>query len=283
MNARPENIDFETGEVFDDPVDSRSPLQIARSELAAFKFKLIETVAADPWLKKAPCTEAIVVYLSFVSIDKRTLKPTPAYASTIKLMARGKMKSKTTARLARSLLAARGYLATTGSSTKDGCVWFRVENPHADTIKMHVAETETYWKEIEAARRKEDRRKKQASSKPDVGPNIDPTEISRGDNNWPDVGPDIDPNYLRGNLSSLGTEGEELFQDNTTLSGYGSVSGDNPNLPYAKPESREELELMLAEFRSAGLAPAVIGYFREQRIAGTLTPAMVEQQLRFAS
>lgn len=81
------------GEVIEEgSPDGRSPLRVAMSELAAFKFKLVETIAADPRLRSAPCTNAIVVFMAFVTIDKRTLKPTPAYASIITLMAKGGMK-----------------------------------------------------------------------------------------------------------------------------------------------------------------------------------------------
>lgn len=53
----------------------------AKQELAAFKFSLFEAVAADPLLRAGQCLNLIIVYASLVTIDKKTLQATPAYAS----------------------------------------------------------------------------------------------------------------------------------------------------------------------------------------------------------
>ncbi|MEI9401146.1 hypothetical protein [Mesorhizobium argentiipisi] len=62
------------------------------------------------------------------------------------------------------------------------------------------------WKERAAEERKEERRKKAlAAAKADVGSEYDPTESGRGVGIQLDVGSEYDPNYLRENLSELGT------------------------------------------------------------------------------
>ena len=271
----------ELGEIVEvNAPDARTPYQVAKSELAAFKFKMIETVAADPRLSTAPCAAAIVVLMSFVTIDKKTLKPTPAYASTITLMARGGMKP-TAAKTARKLLEKHGYLVPTGSKTKDGCVKYRLSNPHEERVQMHVRDAIAYWKERAAEERKEERRKKAlAASKPEVGSEYDPTQDGRGVAMPPDVGSEYDPNYLGENLSGYGSEGEDLPERSSTPS-YGQ--DDDPHLPYPIPDTEQELVSMLEQFRSAGITPTVVGFFRKQLQEGKLTPAMVDEQLRIAS
>jgi len=212
----------EDGELIDDqePTDPQSPYGLALRKLAAFKFKLYETVAADPKLRKAPCTEAIIAYARCVTIDKRTLKPTPAYASAITLMARGNMRSKTTARLSRNLLQQEGYLVPTGSATKDGCVRYQLANPRAEQVSMHVREAEEYLAQIDATRKEDERRKKKAKEGHGEQYAV-PPEDDRGVNNWPDRGSNIDPNYLGENLSGLGSEeGATPIKVSSAPSGY---------------------------------------------------------------
>ncbi len=49
---------------------------------------------------------------------------------------------------------------------------------------------------------------------------------------------------------------------------------DDPSVPYPVPES---------EFGAAGFSGVVVGYFRKKLQEGKLTPAMVQEQRRFAS
>ncbi|TPN38692.1 hypothetical protein FKO01_05020 [Mesorhizobium sp. B2-3-3] len=262
--------------------DDRSPYQIAKSELAAFKFKLVETVAADPLLSKAPCTDAIVVLSSFVTIDKRTLKPTPAYASTITLMARGGMK-ETAAKRARKLLETGKYIVPTGSRTKDGCIKYRLENPHEERVRLHVNEATEYWKEKAAEERKEERRKK---AKANVGSEYDPTEIERGVGIQPDVGSEYDPNYLRTNLSDLGYEEEATPLKVSTASSDGDAAGsdDDRHIPFPVPSSADELAATMSTlFADFTLGPLTISRMRTLLATGRLTRAIVEGQRSIAA
>jgi hypothetical protein len=261
------------GEIIEVAGTSLTPYQRAKSELAAFKFRLIETVAADPRLSGAPCTQAIIVFLSFVTIDKRTLKPTTVYASNNTLMARGSIKSKTTAGLTRRLLTANNYLVLVGH-TKEGCAIFRVENPHFERIQMHVKEAEEYFARREAERKEVERRKKGAAKSKGVPVIVTPQD-GRGTSNCSDRVPDIGTNYLRVNLSDISSEGRDRSK-------AGSAAGDNPNVPFPVPDNEEELEAMLAALVK-GMSPAVVGYFRQKFLSRQLTPAMVEEQRRLAS
>lgn len=262
----------------DDIPDSRAPYQVAKSELAAFKFKLIETVAADPRLSRAPCAAAIVVLASFVTIDKRTMKPTPAFASLVTMMARGGMKEKL-ARRARKLLEQEGYLVPTGSKTKDGCIKYRIENPHEERVQMHVREAIEYWNEQETERRAEERRKKLA--KTHVGSPQTSTENRCGFPTGTHVGSPQTPNYLREYLSGYGSEEESRP---IKVSSARDETENNPHQPYSAPESEVELTSMLATlFDGCQPSPAIMQAMRKMLIAGKLTPAIVEGQREFAS
>lgn len=261
-------------------LNRKSDAEQAATDLAAFKFRLFETVAADRRLKKAPCLQAIVVLCGFLKLDKRTLKPNAVYASAITLMSRGSIKSKTSARAARQLLQELGYLQATGSSTKDGCVKYRVANPHVEFVQMSVADAAEHLKGIEAERRRLERIKREEARR---GSNIDPTQNARGDNDCPRRGSDIDPKYLRGNLGGISSEKEEPFKGSSALSGY-AHNDDDPHQPFPIPESAHELERMMSDIlKGADLSSAVIGFFRLSLTAGKLTPAMVEEQRRFAA
>lgn len=275
MNARPEYMDVDAS----DPVDfpGRTPLQIARSELASFKFSTFETVRADPRLS-APCLAVMSVYLDFVTLNERTLKPNPAYASSIILMARAGIKSKTTVHAARRLLVKNGYLVRIGR-TKNGCDNFRIENPNFERVRMHVREAEEYLKQKDAERSESERLKKRYS--PRRGPNIDPTPNATGNRNWPDDGSNLDPNYHGVNLGEESFGEEETRKDSTTR--FYSEVGDDPNVPYPVPQTEAELINNLDQlFGGWQLSPAIMMAMSKMLSAGTLTPAIVEDQRGFA-
>lgn len=253
--------------------DTRSPYQVACSQLAAFKFKTIETVAADPRLKEGACTEAIIVYLSFLTIDKETLKPKPVYASTIKLMARGKMKSKNTAKKARQLLAECGYLVPTGSSTRDGCIWYHVENPNIERVTMHVNEAELYYVEIDAERKREERRKRKA--KEIVVSNNAPPETERGIKKCPPVVSNNALKYLEGDLRDSCSEGSD------DLHSYSPDQiADEAALPLPIPESDAEAELIMDQICAGRPGAEVLrGRLMSMLKMGVLSPRLANNML----
>ena len=268
------------GEVIETAAGNRSPLQIALSELAAFKFKLVETVAADPRLSKAPCASAIVVLMSFVTIDKRTLKPTTAYASITTLMAKGGMK-RTAATDARRLLVKEGYLEPTGSKTKDGCVKYRLANPNAERVQMHVHEAMEYWQECAAERRADERRKR--AGQHDVVPEYDTTENTCGASGQHDVVPEYDTNYLREYLSGLGNEKKDNLQG-SSVSGYGSASGrlDDRFIAFDPPDDDGDASDLIMSWLEGQPKHVVIDLFeviRDRLYSGTFTPAELDALL----
>ncbi|UVC09864.1 hypothetical protein IHQ71_04420 [Rhizobium sp. TH2] len=222
----------------------KSPYQQACTDLVAFKLTLLETVAADPRLAKAPCLAAITVYLSFLTIDKETLKPKPVYASNLKLMARGNIRTKVTAGLARRTLVKEGYLLATNSTTRYGCAKFRVANPHSERVQMHVRESEDFYarKEIE---RKEDERRKRILKRQGVIVTDTPC-LPRGDNNYTDRVIVTDTKYHRVNLRDYLLEGDAHYQRDVSekLTSYADLD-DDPHQPFPKPVDDHDAESMI--------------------------------------
>lgn len=275
----------EHGEIIEAPDASQlTPLQMARRQLAAFKFDLVETIAADPKLSKAPCLGVMVVYLSFLTIDERTLRQTTVYASNIKLMARAGIKSKTTASQARKLLVEAGYLVPTGSQTKDGCAKFRVANPRAEMIKMHIREAEEFLAQRDALRKEGERRKKALLTRGVT--DIDTPSEAWGTSNWPDRVSDIDTNYLGGHLSvsCSGEEGSLIEHDQSLDEQFNSYAsargGDDQNEPLPVPRNDEEADDMIAMICEGRTVPPFMrDRLRSILNAGVLTPKMIEVML----
>jgi hypothetical protein len=272
----------EHGETINEPETfQRTPLQSARTQLAAFKFDLVRTIAADPVLAKAPCLGVMVVYLDFLTIDERTLRPTTVYASNIKLMARAGIKSKTTASQARKLLVEAGYLVPTGSQTKDGCAKFRVANPRAEMIKMHIREAEEFLAQRDALRKEGERRKKALLTRGVT--DIDTPSDAWGTSNWPDRVSDIDTNYLREHLSvSCSREEGRLIEHNQSLdeqsNSYASArGGDDQNEPLPIPRNDHEADGMISMICEGRMVhPAMRNRLRSMLNDGVLTPRMIE-------
>lgn len=120
----------------------------ARQELAAFKFSLFETVAADPLLRAGQCLNLIIVYASLVTIDKKTLQATTAYASNSRVFIRAGLRSHHTAVKARRLLEQHSYLIPVGR--RNGITIYRIDNPHHERVQMYVQELEERQREIKA-------------------------------------------------------------------------------------------------------------------------------------
>ncbi|WP_417878506.1 hypothetical protein [Vibrio sp.] len=120
----------------------------AKQELAAFKFALFETVAADPLLRAGQCLNLIIVYASLVTIDKKTLQATTAYASNSRVFIRAGLRSHHTAVKARRLLEQHSYLIPVGR--RNGITVYRIDNPHHERVLMYVQELEERQREIKA-------------------------------------------------------------------------------------------------------------------------------------
>jgi len=127
---------------------SPNAFDLAKQELAAFKFSLFETVAADPLLRAGQCLNLIIVYASLVTIDKKTLQATTAYASNSRIFIRAGLRSHHTAVKARRLLEQHSYLIPVGR--RNGITVYRIDNPHHERVQMHVQESEERQREIKA-------------------------------------------------------------------------------------------------------------------------------------
>ncbi|GEM_PF-1284883 len=168
-------VEQQSGEVIKlHPQKSPSYVEAVR-DLATFKFGLYRTVAADPILYGVPCLNFIVVFSDFVSVDKKTLQRTPAYASNATIAARAGLKSHNTAAKARRLLEANGYMVAIG--THNGMTVYRLENPHIERVQMHVRELEEYNRSVRADQKQSWNARKKRMSKNDTPDNERVSEV----------------------------------------------------------------------------------------------------------
>jgi len=268
----------EDGEVHVDlSPEAKAAFAEAKRDLASFKFKLLETVAADRRLRKAPCAQVMIVYCRFLTIDPRTMKPKPVYASCTKVMAHGGILTKKTVIRARKLLIQHDYLKATGSQTKDGCIWFTIQNPNYEQVSMSIKEAEEHYARLDAEEKQVARSKKQ---KQNIGSGVVgiPPETTEGCHSYPDSGVVGIPNYLGGNRGRFSSEGSN--QQTPVDVAYGQIPDIDPNEPFPIPETDEELASAIADFVMIGCSPVVVNYFRQELLAGRLTMNMVEEQRR---
>ncbi|OHV18440.1 hypothetical protein EOS93_20170 [Rhizobium sp. RMa-01] len=254
------------------PIASLTPYQAECRKLVAFKLKTIETVAADPRLHGAPCAQAIVVYLSFLKIDRQTLRPTTVYASSLTLMARGGIKSDRTARNARALLIDNGYLVSSGTSTKDGCVRYDVANPRADAVAMHIHDAVEYLRERDADRKKEDRRKKAAHT--NILVETTTPQKACPSRNYQDVPVETTNKYLREPLrDSFSERRDHLHRQKGRISYASTHEVEEANLPLPIPCSDDEARNMIdAICEGAAVLPIIRKRLASMLQAGVLTP-----------
>lgn len=159
---------------------SGSTFEQAKQDLAAFKFALFETVAADPLLRGVPCLNLIVVYASLVTIDKKTLQPTTAYASNARIYSRAGLKSHNTARKARQHLEQYGYIVPVGS--KNGIAVYRLENPNIERVQMHIQALDEYRREVRADQKQIWNERKSRMSKNDTPDSSRMSEVDTPEN-----------------------------------------------------------------------------------------------------
>ncbi len=145
------------GEVTETPAaEQKAALHSARSQLAAFKFSLFETVAADPRLKSAPCTDLIIVYARFVTIDDDGRR-TQAFATNNTINARAGIKCHKTAKRARDLLERHGYMVPIAS--RNGVTIYDIANPNSEKVAEHVAAAAENLREAGAIKKANERQR----------------------------------------------------------------------------------------------------------------------------
>lgn len=207
---------------------SGSVYEQAKQDLAAFKFALFETVAADPLLRGVPCLNLIVVYASLVTIDKRTLQPTTAYASNARIYSRAGLKSHHTAGKARRYLEQYGYIVPVGSN--NGITIYRLENPNIERVQDYVHALDEHRREVRADKKQswnEQRRRMAKNATPD---NKRVAEVAIPENNeggnichpgvaevaiqgWQEMPSNTFNKYLSGIPHNNGTEEEGSLPD----------------------------------------------------------------------
>ena len=237
---------------------------------AAFIFQLIRTVNADPQMKPADVACA-VAYTEYLTWPKRR-----AWLSMSRAQAMTGLSDRQVSK-SRQRLVKRGYFAAAGR--KGTTTIFEVNNPRAEDMKAHV-EMMTEWFREQQAEKMAARRA--VSPKIMQGQKCNVPELGEGDVpensacNSPEYSPEESARKEEAHdLSDLGSV--------PVVNSYALASGDDPHVPFPKPECEEEIETMLSELRRLDLSAAIVGYFRSKYIAGELTMAMIEEQARLAS
>ncbi|TGS47553.1 MULTISPECIES: hypothetical protein [unclassified Mesorhizobium] len=244
----------------------------AQRELAAFKFDLYETIAADPLVSDV-CIRAMVALAGYVTVDKRTLQPTVAYLSNMSMMAEAGIRSKTTVGNIRRCMVKLGYWVDVGQ-TSDGCRLYRIENPRREVVQMHVVEAKEKLRADDASRKENERRRKAARSAERVPDNGTPKSIE-GTKVWDDRVPNYDPNYLRANLGISSSEGQANLLAGPTA---------DPDQPFPIPVSENDaVPLLLSLLDGKENRPGLINYFRLKLMKGELTPADIETHRRLVA
>jgi len=292
---------------------SSSAFDQAKQELAAFKFSLFETVAADPLLRAGQCLNLIIVYASLVTIDKKTLQATTAYASNSRIYARAGLRSAHTAIKARRTLEEHGYLIPSGKTK--GMTIYRLANPHQERVQMLIQEMEDLARERNSDRK----RIAQTATLPAIGIAENAAPENHKDCNicTPRIAEsarqglqEVQPNTFKEYLTGLpvingyedsdgspvmgDVEGERSAQIKSAVAsspdfpakkknGYAlAANGENENTPFSAPASEQEAdEFLKSLFGSdlSGLHERVLDGCRKRLMNGLLTPAFVRARL----
>jgi hypothetical protein len=135
-----------------------SPAEDAKAATghASWKFRLLETVNADP--KTDPfCLAVVSAYLSFTNRERRE-----AYLSENDLRARtGGLKGiqPATLRKAKRKLQQLGYMTPMGK-TSAGIILYRFDNPRADIVAEHMILTAETLKDLDAEKKARERQRR---------------------------------------------------------------------------------------------------------------------------
>lgn len=242
-----------------------------RTEFAAFKFSLLETVAADPKRKSPHLVGLMVLAGKMANYETREF-----YLSITSIMVMAKIGSRETAKAVRRDAVRLGYfVAVSGKTGPDGEQIYKLSNPRLLDVKDHVAAALEKRNE-DAAREKREYRNK-LKLKTLGGLENGPPDLERGANNCVDRGLITVPNTLDDTSDIILHEEETYYPDNS----YASVKdGDEDKIPYPRPENEQEADRMLAEICD-GFAPEAIirEVLRGFLTAGNLTPEKARKML----
>lgn len=292
---------------------SPNAFEQAKQELAAFKFSLFETVAADPLLRAGQCLNLIIVYASLVTIDKKTLQATTAYASNSRIYARAGLRSAHTAIKARRLLEQHSYLIPVGR--RNGITVYRLANPHQERVQMLIQEVEDLARERNSDRK----RIAQTATLPAIGIAENAAPENHKDCNicTPRIAEsarqglqEVQPITLKEYLTGLpvingyevsdgspvmgDVEGERSAQIKSAVAsspdfpakkknGYAlAANGEDENAPFSAPASEQEADEFLVALFGSSLSrmhERVLDGCRKRLMNGLLTPAFARARL----
>lgn len=247
--------------------------QDRQRKVATDKFELLETVAADPECNPSDLT-IILAYSKFMPRLGGSV-----FRSSAQLQALTGL-SEPAIRARRKVLVKRGYLEPNGY-TRKGVPYFKVHNPHRNSILDHVAiKTETL-RELEASRREKTRQRRAALGSADPKKSFplgsaDPKKSGPTDRK--NFGGNTYSEYVEG----LSSEEEATSQGWRCPNHRGRHEGGD--FVYAAPDSEADCDRILTEILWGVQIPEAARYFlRVQLMRGALRQSWVDQQLELAA
>lgn len=293
MNAHPDNFDFETGGVLPTkkqavhrPISYLPRLPKTWEAMTADEQKAFTTafttaklemqywVQRDPDPRMNSDTIRVVLYLLH-SVNMKSLQCNPSQKTIAEEL---NMTRRTVERCIARAIAA-GWVAAARFDRNMSNWYLMVEN--AEKAKA-IDDRIDFLRQARADERAE---VKQAVAKRITG--FDPSVVAVRTISDPSVVAVPDPSgvadkHLSGTLEDSLYEGERPLRTSTVPS-YEEIE-DDPHLPYPTPEGEQELASMLSQlFAGCQLSPPIMSAMRKMLMAGKLTPAIVEEQRRFAS
>jgi hypothetical protein len=239
------------------------------TSLASRKFAFEDMINADPRCPKV-ALKIVRSYLPFITDFGKDF----AYRSIIDLQADTALGPKAIVDARKKLVKLRYFIPE--GKTGRGTERFRLSFDQESQILDHRNIAREKLREMDTQRKERQKVKRQSTKLVTSETEITNEPCDFG--NRRDVTSEIEGEYLDNYLEDSSSEGE-----NQPIKVSSAPDGD-PHMPYPVPASEADATAILEKLAAGhALSPGVMQVFRRYMMAGTLTPAMVEQQTRFVA
>ncbi|TIT07318.1 MAG: hypothetical protein E5W74_26715 [Mesorhizobium sp.] len=248
----------------------KKPEKPTVQEISAFtsaKLDLINWILRDHRPMMNPSAKITAIYL-LQCVNSTTLQCNPSYQTIADAMG---FKNEKTAERAVKAVKACGWIDIRRFNRNKSNRYVFLANA---SVAKAIDEYQDHLRDQRKAERESELAKLEQTNL--SGRTVpDPTFLS------PLEQTNLSGKHLKGTpeVGSLKERGEDLSRHGSVLS-----SSSPDDVPYPVPASEAEATAMLEQLAAGhALSPGVMKVFRRHMMAGTLTPAMVEQQRKFAA
>lgn len=242
---------------------------------ASFKLDLVETVNADPVMQPTDLS-LLVAYLSMMSWP--TCK---SWLSTSRARAMTSLSERQIV-TSRQRLQERGYMIEEGTIQGTSKL-FRITNPRRDDMRQHVAIMTDDYREKQATRQAERRRR----SRPVPANSAETEEAMSQSPGECDVSANSAGYYPSYTPQDLALKEGTSINLRASSSAAGRANAKNPRhlafLPPAGLNEAEEMVMSMLSGQPRSVTLTAFDELRDRLLAGTLTPAQVDQLLKSAA